>query len=758
MKKVGYIFFLSTFLLNSEPIFDELFNSLESLNDSLKKMTMLLEDLKSVEVPSMPISFPAKEIKIPEPSMPAKPIKLPVESEREKKARVEAEKKLPWNVTFEPTFKLKDFMAGPSGKDVLTFLRDQTTQRLKLLWDSFSWENFKEQYKTAYSLQHKGEIASVQKGLHHLTAQGMLDSSYYKEGDFIIERLKKAHEALNNVMDFKIEKGEAPRIGCAFSGGGYRSMITTTGFLKGLEDRGLLDAVLYISTLSGSTWCLAPWILFQKPNQYKSISEFRNGLLKKIQNNKLNISTLQHMAAKDIKMFIDRVFWPKIVFKQVVSSVDVYGAAVSYILLNDFENYGMTLHLSDMWPLVREGNAPWPIFTAVSMHYTNEKYNYNWYEFNPELITNLEHMLSLQTFSFNRIFERGESQDFAPEQVIGFMMGMFGSAYTINLEDVKRFIFGSDMKTDEKQGKQLVDWYNKPISWAQNALFEVKEILLLGAQLKFTEIWQRAKDNMQQIIAAVFAKFLSFVKDIKIETEAKNKRLGTMRFSPAQIRNPFKNYVGVGDWLKQRDFLTFIDAGISYNIPLRPLFRPERQLDIIIVGDATASALDEKVSADFLIALNDIKRVWEVEYKVDETIKGKVMQVYRPVQQKYPGVAKPLDKLVPPVIIYFNFFKDDVLIAKNLNNQELAKIIKDNAIETYDPEDCIKDFCDTFKPSKTCLEEFCGTFNFEYTQEQFKQLSGNAEFNIKAYLDVIKKIIEERYDIRRHIPEFGHLK
>ncbi|CCD25858.2 putative carboxylic ester hydrolase NDAI_0G00820 [Naumovozyma dairenensis CBS 421] len=52
-----------------------------------------------------------------------------------------------------------------------------------------------------------------------------------------------------------------PRLGVAISGGGYRSMLTGSGFLKGLDEFKLIDCLSYISGLSGGSWILMDLII-----------------------------------------------------------------------------------------------------------------------------------------------------------------------------------------------------------------------------------------------------------------------------------------------------------------------------------------------------------------------------------------------------------------------------------------------------------------------------------------------------------------
>ena len=87
----------------------------------------------------------------------------------------------------------------------------------------------------------------------------------YAEQEFIRNRLAIAGKGQAKFLNLErdLNSSEALKIGAVFSGGGYRSMILTTGYMQALSDTGLLDSTMYISSLSGSTWFLAPWILFE---------------------------------------------------------------------------------------------------------------------------------------------------------------------------------------------------------------------------------------------------------------------------------------------------------------------------------------------------------------------------------------------------------------------------------------------------------------------------------------------------------------
>lgn len=73
-----------------------------------------------------------------------------------------------------------------------------------------------------------------------------------------LERFMRSLNARDSDVDSLVSFAKMPvNIGLAVSGGGYRSMLTGSGFLLGMEEYGLLDCTNYITGISGGSWILA---------------------------------------------------------------------------------------------------------------------------------------------------------------------------------------------------------------------------------------------------------------------------------------------------------------------------------------------------------------------------------------------------------------------------------------------------------------------------------------------------------------------
>lgn len=530
-----------------------------------------------------------------------------------------------------------------------------------------------------------------------------LEPGYSLEGTYLAERLDKNRHALQRLTGINVSQSDnVPRIGFVFSGGGYRAMIATAGYMRGFEQLGIVDVSQYIAGLSGSSWWIGPYMFMQSQSAPFSVQAFNATIADKIKVNRFNPFNSTNTRLLSAKSLGNDIVFPKIVFNQTISSVDFYGALLAHALLAHWGNERYLKRLSDQWFNVRHAHVPWPIYTAVSYHKLTEYVSsYNWYEFNPEEIRNLEKNIALPSFAFGRTFKNGRSQDFAPEPSFSLLMGIFGSAYSVNLKDIKRIVLESAANEE--------GYYDPDLAKQGELLAQVVELNQEGKE-----------EEMLQVVGN--SSYFETIKKELLESVLflmSDSRIGAMRAAPAQINNPFKDYKDAYAWLQNRDQLTFIDAGISYNIPLRPLFRPERKLDLIFIGDASSNI---ESGDELKKALTDIKRVYNITYYLSAQESDKTVKVYRAD-----------DGQKAPVLVYINFLKDDSLLQSAQDNEALKKLIEKNKIADFDVANCLN-------------TSYCSTFNFDYTAEQFEQLSFLAEFNVLMHKDLFINLITERMD------------
>jgi phospholipase A2 len=474
--------------------------------------------------------------------------------------------------------------------------------------------------------------------------------------EYIIMQNRKKHTqpALENFLEMNLAENQTLNIGFCGSGGGYRAMLSTVGFLNGAQKIGLLDTVGYMSALSGSTWALGPWTSLNLP-----IDKFRSQLIPKTRN-------MFKMAGKYIlptptgdqinKMFNN--FELKYLFHQSITSVDLWGAMIANKLFEDLDQR-QNLYMSNQAAIIEDAKHIFPIYTAV---HPLQNLNYNWFEFTPYEAGSVDLQAFTPIWAFGRKFLNGVSiasptiseAQFAPEQTLGFYLGIFGSAFTVNLNEILEM-----MRLDESVDSQNYD--DKRIK---------------------VEILQKLTHS------------LAGIKDLK-----------NTRISPAKIMN--FTYGLKDSPIKDLKKITLVDAGLAFNLPIPPLLRPQRAIDVIFIFDAS----DDSGTAGELKKAEKYARSHNLPFPMID---------YSQAQTQTISIFKDDQDPKIPTIIYLPLIKD-------LN---LPSVSQDSRFADFDPKECI-------------AKDYCSTFNFKYEPEEFETLTLLTEYNLADNHNLIKETFKQ---------------
>eukprot|EP00004_Rigifila_ramosa_P017214 TRINITY_DN4165_c0_g1_i1.p1 TRINITY_DN4165_c0_g1~~TRINITY_DN4165_c0_g1_i1.p1 ORF type:complete len:406 (-),score=97.05 TRINITY_DN4165_c0_g1_i1:27-1244(-) len=171
--------------------------------------------------------------------------------------------------------------------------------------------------------------------------------------------------------------------------------------------------------------------------------------------------------------------------------------------------------------------------------------------------------------------------------------------------------------------------------------------------------------------------------------------------TPMQIRN--YEYALSGAQARRRQAITLADSGLDMNIPIAPLLRPDRQLDIIIVFDYSSKVSN---AIELLRTESYAKRVGRPFPKISEYFKETT------VESASMHVIKSAEKGVP-WILYFPRSSNQ----RYDPNYDVEKEISDKSKLAYD--------------------------NFVYSNETFDKFSGLMEFAVKENKDRVVQVIRE---------------
>ncbi|KAI0132394.1 acyl transferase/acyl hydrolase/lysophospholipase [Xylariales sp. AK1849] len=385
------------------------------------------------------------------------------------------------------------------------------------------------------------------------------------EKEFLARRKKVATAALARYLGLKedeVHPDDVPTIAMCGSGGGLRALVAGAGSLLATQEEGLFDCVTYTSGVSGSCWLQALY--------HSSITERRFDRV------------IDHMKAR----IGVHIAYPPAAFSSVLSAptnklllssmveklkgdpnadfglVDVYGILLAARLLVPRGELGVNdrdFKLSNQRDYIKYGQNPLPIYTAVrheipeitgvvsaSSHSPSEEAKevakqeawFQWFEMTPYEFFCEEFNAGIPTWAIGRNFEKGvdippESGFHLPELRMPLLMGIYGSAFCATLSHYYREI--------------------RPLVRSLTGFSSIDEMI------------HGRNEDLEKVHPIDPAQIPNFVYGMDDQ----------LRFTtPTNIT--------------KTPYIQLMDAGMSNNLPIYPLLRPGREVDVIIAFDASA--------------------------------------------------------------------------------------------------------------------------------------------------------------------------
>lgn len=365
---------------------------------------------------------------------------------------------------------------------------------------------------------------------------------------------------------------DVPTIAMCGSGGGLRALVAGAGSYLSAQEAGLFDCVTYTAGVSGSCWLQTLYNSSLGGRRYGTLVEHlkkRIGVHIAFPPTALGLLTTAPTNKFLLSGFVEKLKGdPSGRFN--FNLVDLYGILLASRLLVPRGELGVNdrdLKLSSQRAYVDHGGNPMPLYTAVrheipieekeskgekirggASEETKEKAKqeawFQWFEFSPYEFWCEELEAGIPTWSIGRRFHRGsnvpprEDGFGLPELRLPFLMGIWGSAFCATLSHYYKEI--------------------QPV---------VKGLTGFGG---LDGLIEERNDDL-----------------IKVHP-----------IDPAYV----PNYVlGLEDQLPSTcpkslfntEHLQLMDAGMSNNLPIYPLLRPGRDVDILIAFDASADIKTE---------------------------------------------------------------------------------------------------------------------------------------------------------------------
>ncbi|KAF2187993.1 FabD/lysophospholipase-like protein [Zopfia rhizophila CBS 207.26] len=567
-----------------------------------------------------------------------------------------------------------------------------------------------------------------------------------EEKKFLRHRQVFTRKGLARYLDIpenKIHPDDVPVIAMCSSGGGLRALVAGTSSLLSAHEAGLFDCVTYTAGVSGSCWLQTLY--------FSSITGRSHARLIRHLKNRLGVhiafppDALELLASAPTNKYLlsGLVEKAKGIPEADFGIVDLYGLLLAARLLvpkGELSVDEYDLKVSNQRRYTDDGSHPLPIYTAVRHEIplgeqsdmkdpvaaeamSRREAWFQWFEFTPYEFWCEELSAGIPTWSVGRKFEHGRTvwRDNGlalPELRVPLLMGVWGSAFCATLSH-----------------------YYKEIS------------PVLKGIAGFGGIDERISERDDDLI-----------KVHPIDPAAiPNFALGMREFLPPTCPES----------IFKAQNLQLMDAGMSNNLPIYPLLRPGRNVDILIAFDASADVRTDnwlKV-ADGYARQRGIRgwpvgagwpptdeTIQEIQEDLDKAQAETEEEAQEKMKEAKDEDASKKDKAKSRDLSYCNIWVGTTEERTSEREPPESKLVEEDW-ELMKPDAGITVIYFPFLANPKVdgvdprTSDFMSTWNFVYTPEQVDSVVNLARTNFQEGADRTKRTVRAVYERKRKLRE-----
>ncbi|KAJ8333345.1 hypothetical protein SKAU_G00422410 [Synaphobranchus kaupii] len=354
---------------------------------------------------------------------------------------------------------------------------------------------------------------------------------------FLEKRRALVSRALQEVLHLPSapKPQQLPVVAVVGSGGGTRAMTGLCGSLIGLQSLGLLDAVSYITGVSGSTWAMAS--LYAHANWSQGALQTCVSALKE----EISKSIFAIFSPSQL-VYYQQDLQRKAQSGQLVSLIDILGLGIECLIYGK-ENPST---LSSQQRAVAEGQNPYPIYTAVN-------------------IKNSISGSAAVSEDFGSEFYMGHLIKRHPETRISYLLGLWSSVLSFNLRQVVFRVMGSVPSWITGLGDDI---YNTDEGHPHRPS---------ALQTYFIEPVGELAETLDNLVTdrPIISQTYNFLHGFNLLWNY-NENDAFLTWRDAHL-DSFPNEMTPSD-----PQLHLVDSGFAVNSGFPPILRPQRRVDLIL--------------------------------------------------------------------------------------------------------------------------------------------------------------------------------
>nr|XP_055053971.1 cytosolic phospholipase A2 gamma [Misgurnus anguillicaudatus] len=412
------------------------------------------------------------------------------------------------------------------------------------------------------------------------------------EEDFVSKRKETVQLCLQK-LGIICNLTDLPKIALLGSGGGERAMLGLLGSLVGLDKTGLLDCILYLSGISGSTWCMAS--LYQESNWSTNLDSVKQKIIQRLKG--------PAVSWGDAISKLKKYYYEKDIF----SLTDLWAVMIVTSFVKEINEHKVS---------EQQVGDPLPIYTVIDKGFKQHHDGDPWFEISPHEAGYSLTGAFVNVSKFGSKFEGGCKIKDQPEKDMLYLQALCGSCIADG-DSNKEFIWEKIKEFfkhlfNSKKELSVESWEDKtpPIDIAYQVLMDLVEMNLLVLK---GEDPSHLKSTIRENLTELTGEKCQLVFQI----ETGDVKQQTMQFSldvcdclnlkfsiwPVDvccsiikcmvqwIWGRTYNFLhkmkddGVPAVLRDSETRDFEDAGMLLNSPYMSVLRQERDVDLIISLD-----------------------------------------------------------------------------------------------------------------------------------------------------------------------------
>ncbi|XP_060946331.1 cytosolic phospholipase A2 gamma-like isoform X2 [Limanda limanda] len=410
------------------------------------------------------------------------------------------------------------------------------------------------------------------------------------ERDYVDRRKRVVLESLHS-LGINCSADWVPHIALLPSGGGQRAAVGLMGSLSQMEKDGLLDSLLYMGGVSGSTWSMCA--LYSDPHWSGNMDRA------------VSLMTGPGVELKEALAWLE-----KRSREELFSLSDIWGVLTSAGIMRQMD----LRHLSD--EASRNATNPYPIYSAIEKGCLSDgPIEGKWFEVSPHEAGFTELGVFVETSLLGSKFQSGELQEQKPEMDMIELQGVLGCALAHD-EVIREFIppwlnVSGHIDSDADEYLRVYNTLDKLVALIRSSTRDPTTLSALYMLQKTLEdkinfndstlLESKNKEERKMIFQHLSLELLAAVdtwsQSVGNASVIPKKVLPLiMKWEWGTTRNFLYQHKDAPPCLGARERFHLVDAGLLINVAYPPFLGEKRDIDLIIVPEYSAGNMFETLT------------------------------------------------------------------------------------------------------------------------------------------------------------------